>query len=289
MGRHFQRALRENGDTVPFHRRNIMQLEHRRRADLRLTTSRMATPPPAPMDRYPEGIGWVDAHAIGFRGFNDEQDAAHAAVVAYRAMEEHLTGGRAFAPLDTSVPPTIARNGDIESVVVGKRPIARLIRLGSLQDGASGSIAFELEVPVPVTKRTLRSAANHLYEKMKARGVMPGGNSRAPATNASRDTDGIDEWLKGRMVGILAIIIVVWTAYAIVVATSTVSASLIVAVLGGIAAVLATVALASRVRTMQGSAPAPARTSRRRKTTQPRWHSDTRFWYAAGSAGARHL
>ena len=112
---------------------------------------------------------------------------------------------------------------------------------------------------------------------------------RGPApTNVSRRGDGVDQWFKGRMVGIVATTAVVLIAWAVAVTLPTLSSSLIVPVLGSIAAVFATIALVGLVGLMLKDVKVAVQSFNRRDKESPRWHSDSRFWYASGSGGMKH-
>ena len=51
-----------------------------------LAPDRLALPPPLDLDLVDAGraAGWIADNAVGFRGFGDETEAAHAAWVAHR-------------------------------------------------------------------------------------------------------------------------------------------------------------------------------------------------------------
>ena len=53
---------------------------------------RLDVPPPLDLDLVDAGrtTGWIADNAIGFRGFRDETEAAHAALVAQRSLARRL-------------------------------------------------------------------------------------------------------------------------------------------------------------------------------------------------------
>jgi hypothetical protein len=117
-------------------------------------------------------VGWIDGRAIGFHGFGNEVEAAHAAWIAYRTMTRRFARdlGQRPPPIDGE-PVRLQRKGGVEHVLAGYRPIAQLVRPGS--DGASGreSFGFELQVPVPASELTMRSTAYLVYHALRRSGT----------------------------------------------------------------------------------------------------------------------
>lgn len=161
-----------------------------------LVTSRLATPPPPTHElRHDDTVfGWFDATAIGFRGFADEAETAHAAWVAYRTMARRFarTSGRRPPPVDTE-PMSLARSGDVELILAGGQPIAALVRPGADSRSGPESFGFEVQHPVPADAATLRSTAYLVYRTLRRSGIRwslwTPAPSRALASSASRADD----------------------------------------------------------------------------------------------------
>src|SRR3954467_1061033 len=99
-----------------------------------LLTNRLALPPPPDLALLDgeRRVGWIIRDAIGFRGFADETEAAHAAWVSYRALSRRL--GRPHGPRPTPIdtePLALRRHGDAELILASGRPIATLVRPGA--------------------------------------------------------------------------------------------------------------------------------------------------------------
>ena len=163
-----------------------------------------AQPPPFEMDLVDADrmVGWVVDQAIGFRGFEDETEATHAAWVAHRTLARRLarTHGTRLVPIDIE-PLALKRNdrGDGEVILASNRPIASLIRPGG-HSRVGDSFGFELAVPAPTSEFQLRGLAYLIYRALRKSGVRwaiwrPGAPTRAVQTSeatgavASRDRD----------------------------------------------------------------------------------------------------
>ena len=79
------------------------------------SATRMDLPPPPDLDLLDDErrVGWIAGESVGFRGFADETEAAHAAWVAYRALARRLakTHGTRPLPIDTE-PLALQRRGE---------------------------------------------------------------------------------------------------------------------------------------------------------------------------------
>lgn len=249
----------------------------------RLTTSRMATPPPTILSpAFPAGLGWIDGQTIGFRGFSDEQQVSRAAAVAYRAMEKRLTGGRWYTRGFDVHKATVERRGDVEFITVGKRPIARLVRLGSIERNGDGSLGFELQVPVPVNEPTLRDIAAHIYSEVRRSGVSWGKDPRVISSRKRPRAEVIDHWIRTRLTGILATIVVVFGVVVVAAAWPTFAGTIIAPALVGMAVVIVAVGLGGLIGMMMSDreVPIPLRWGAEKPVRHMK--RDTRFWYSGG-------
>jgi hypothetical protein len=206
--------------------------------------------------------------AVGFHGFDHEDDAINAAWVGYRTLSRrftHARGGRPI-PIDTE-PMSLGQSGDVELILAGGRPIATLIRPGA--DSASGptSFGFELQVPTPADERTMRSIARLLYRTMRRAGIRwalwapappapsahPVGNGEEvtadlPGTVADRGAAGstADGHRFASSSSVAAALVIV--ALLAMIALPAITTSHLMPLLGGGAVLVALLALASLVR-----------------------------------------
>jgi hypothetical protein len=162
-----------------------------------------AVPPPSRQDLLDAGtvVGWIDGMAVGFHGFGHEDDAMNAAWVAYRTLSRRFARarGRRPLPIDTE-PMSLERNGDVELILAGGRPIATLVRPGADSPSGPTSFGFELQVPVPADERTMRSIAYLVYRTMRRAGIRwsmwapapaaPSGASAGSSESATVDLPG---------------------------------------------------------------------------------------------------
>lgn len=226
-----------------------------------------AVPPPSREDLLDAGtvVGWIDGMAVGFHGFDHEDDAINAAWVGYRTLSRrfaHARGGRPI-PIDTE-PMSLGQSGDVELILAGGRPIATLIRPGA--DSASGptSFGFELQVPTPADERTMRSIARLLYRTMRRAGIRwalwapapsedPVGTGEEatadlPGTAAHRVAAGatVDGHHANSTSSIAGAVVIV--ALLAMIALPAITTSHLMPLLGGVAVLVALLALASLVR-----------------------------------------
>ena len=115
-----------------------------------LAPGRLALPPPLDLDLVDAGraAGWIAGNAVGFRGFGDETEAAHAAWVAHRTIARRLarTHGTRSVPVDIE-PLAIQRVEAKEMILASGRPIAALVRPGPDSRSGVDSFGFELIDP----------------------------------------------------------------------------------------------------------------------------------------------
>lgn len=233
-----------------------------------MVPSQMASPPPSRQELRDGGtvVGWTDGLAIGFRGFGDEDEAAHAAWVGYRTMSRRFARvrGRRPIPID-SEPLSLERSGDVELILAGGRPIATLVRPGVDGMGGRRSFGFELQLPVPADERRVLSAADLIYRTMRRSGIRWAKWMPAPPVLATLPTAGDESGAavrqplpatdhtgaaagRSRSAGSssLATVLIVLALLATI-GLPAVTASALTPLLGGVAALLALVALVSLV------------------------------------------
>ncbi|HEX5971359.1 MAG TPA: hypothetical protein VFY85_05485 [Gemmatimonadaceae bacterium] len=144
-----------------------------------LSPERLAVPPPRLADRQAmhlmdadQRVGWIDGDRVGFRGFATDEEAAHAAWVAYRTMTRRLARSHDLRPLPIgSEPLALQRDGHDELIVASSGPVARLVR--PVDDSPSGgdSYGFELSVPQPADEVLVRAMAHLIYRTLRKSGV----------------------------------------------------------------------------------------------------------------------
>ncbi|HEY0970255.1 MAG TPA: hypothetical protein VGE02_04665 [Gemmatimonadales bacterium] len=159
-----------------------------------LVTTYMATPPPTPRLDMADGdtaIGWIDGMAIGFCGFHDEAEAAHAAWVAYRTMSRRFArgGGHRMPPIDIESV-SLDRSGEVEMILAGGRPIATLVRPGADSRSGPDSFGFELQAPTPADELTMRSTAYLVYRTLRRSGIRWAMWTPAPSIEVATDGPG---------------------------------------------------------------------------------------------------
>jgi hypothetical protein len=139
-----------------------------------LAPDRLALPPPLDLDLVDAGraVGWVADNAVGFRGFGDETEAAHAAWVAHRTIARRLarTHGTQSVPVDIE-PLAIQRVEAKEMILASGRPIAALVRPGPDSRSGVDSFGFELVIPTPITELEARAMAYLTYRTLRKSGI----------------------------------------------------------------------------------------------------------------------
>jgi hypothetical protein len=139
-----------------------------------LAPDRLALPPPLDLDLVDAGraVGWVADNAVGFRGFGDETEAAHAAWVAHRTIARRLarTHGTQSVPVDIE-PLAIQRVEAKEMILASGRPIAALVRPGPDSRSGVDSFGFELVILTPITELEARAMAYLTYRTLRKSGI----------------------------------------------------------------------------------------------------------------------
>ena len=135
---------------------------------------RLDVPPPLDLDLVDAGrtTGWIADNAIGFRGFRDETEAAHAALVAQRSLARRLarTHGARTVPVGIE-PLAIQRVDGSEMILASGRPIAMLVRPGPDSRSGVDSFGFEIPMPTPVTELEARATAHLMYRTLRKSGI----------------------------------------------------------------------------------------------------------------------
>lgn len=135
---------------------------------------RLGLPPPRESDLMDGGrvVGWVATDVVGFRGFADEAEAAHAAWVAYRTLARRLARTHGIRPLPIDIEPiTLEHRGHDEIVISGGRKIATLVRPGVASLSGADSFGFEIRVPAPASELQVRAMAYLMYRTLRKSGV----------------------------------------------------------------------------------------------------------------------
>ena len=134
----------------------------------------LALAPPLELDLIDadRAVGWIADDVVGFRGFADEVEAAHAAWVAYRALARRLarTHGTRPVPID-SEPLALQRHGGQEVILASGRPIAVLVRPGVESASGVDSFGFEIRIPPPAGEFRVRVKANLMYRTLRKSGL----------------------------------------------------------------------------------------------------------------------
>jgi len=172
-----------------------------------LAPDRLGLPPPLDMDLVDAGrvAGWIDGNAVGFRGFGNETEAAHAAWVAHRTLARRLARSHGTRPVPVDIEPVTLQHVDgREMVLASGRPIAALIRPGPDSRSGADSFGFELSIPTPITELQVRGIAYLIYRTLRKSGIrwamwrpvtrLPGKTSTAPKAvdAATESTHSID-------------------------------------------------------------------------------------------------
>ena len=265
-----------------------------------LVTSRLATPPPRTIElrEADTPYGWIAGTVIGFHGFRDEIEAAHAAWVAHRTMARRVARERRIRPIPIDTEPmSLARSGEVELILAGGRPIATLVRPGPDSRSGPRSFGFALEHPVPADELTLRATAHLVYRTLRRAGIRWSLWSPAPAeprTSRARPEDAGARSASPEPVhpadpgddamarvshrtdasGVAATLLKLLDMLAVVVLPA-ITASVAIALLVGAAVLFASAALASLVRLVATD----LRDARRRRATDADRHG-------SGGAGA---
>ena len=139
-----------------------------------LAPDRLALPPPLDLDLVDAGraAGWIADSGVGFRGFGDATEAAHAAWVAHRTIARRLARTHEMRPVPVDIEPlAIQRVEAKEMIVASGRPIAALVRPGPDSRSGVDSFGFELQIPTPITALEARAMAYLIYRTLRKSGI----------------------------------------------------------------------------------------------------------------------
>lgn len=116
-------------------------------------------------------VGWLRPDAIGFTGFANEAEAAHAAWVAYRALSRRLArrDGRRPVPIDTE-PLRLVPEGDGRFIVASRDRVAKLVE-PAVTDARGNGYGFELRLDAPMDEVSVRAKALTIYRTLRRSGI----------------------------------------------------------------------------------------------------------------------
>lgn len=136
-----------------------------------LVINHLAQPPTFHLHLYDEDrkVGWVSSHALGFRGFANEDEAMHAAYFAYRIISRRFARRAGRRPIPIGTEP-LRLHGD-DTVDAAGRPIGSLVRPGPDSWSGTDSFGFELPFPVVVDETTGRSKCSDVYRALRRSGI----------------------------------------------------------------------------------------------------------------------
>ena len=159
-----------------------------------LAPDRLALPPPLDLDLVDAGraAGWIAGNTVGFRGFDDETEAAHAAWVAHRTIARRLARTHGMRPVPVDIEPlAIQRVEAKEMILASGRPIAALVRPGPDSRSGVDSFGFELLIPTPISELEVRAMAYLVYRTLRKSGIRWA--MWRPAPGRPTDIDRADE------------------------------------------------------------------------------------------------
>jgi hypothetical protein len=161
-----------------------------------IVPDRLALPPPLDLDLVDAGrtTGWIADNAVGFRGFGDETEAAHAAWVAHRTIARRLSRTHGMRPVPVDIEPlALGRIEAKEMILASGRPIAGLVRPGP-DSRSVDSFGFELLIPTPISELEVRAMAYLVYRTLRKSGIRwamwrPDASRVAEASTAETSVD----------------------------------------------------------------------------------------------------
>lgn len=142
--------------------------------DVEHSTNQHALPPPGAVE-LTDGdrvVGWVMENRVGFGGFATEQEAAHAAWVAYRTMARRRAWENGSRPLPIDIEPlTIHRRDGSDVIAASGRDVATLVRPDASQPDSAPSFGFEITLSHAVDELALRANAYVMYRALRRSGI----------------------------------------------------------------------------------------------------------------------
>lgn len=123
----------------------------------RVTTMHTALPPPMRHFLHRERpIGWLRGNTLGFFGFADAREAAHAAWVAYRTVFRKVAPLLGIRPTPIDIEPLgLEWRSGREVIVASGRPIAQLVRPEPDSLTTANWFGFTIEVSPVVSERLI--------------------------------------------------------------------------------------------------------------------------------------
>ncbi len=142
-----------------------------------LSPDRLAVPPPPTfhLDDADRSVGWITGDRVGFRGFATDEEAAHAAWVAYRTLTRRLARSHGLRPVPIGTEPlALQRDGDRWLIAASGGPIATLVEPDRITANEHDSYGFELAIPPPVDELLVRAMANLIHRTLRKSGLRWG-------------------------------------------------------------------------------------------------------------------
>jgi hypothetical protein len=136
-----------------------------------LDMKQLAQPPTFDLDLFDGGqvVGWLTPHAVGFRGFESEGDAMHAAFLAHRTLARRLALRDGRRPIPIGNEPLRLKYDD--TVDAAGRRIAIIVRPGVGSRSGPDSFGFELPFSTPLDEVTARAKFAYLYWAVRRSGI----------------------------------------------------------------------------------------------------------------------
>ena len=141
---------------------------------MHISPDRLGLPPPVSLDLTDAGraVGWLSGNRVGFRGFANEVEAAHAAWVAYRTLSRRLARRNGTRPIPVDIEPiALQRRGHEDVILASGRVIATLVRPGPGSRAGADSFGFELAIPHVIDELGMRSKAYFVYRTLRKAGT----------------------------------------------------------------------------------------------------------------------
>ena len=132
--------------------------------------ARLAEPPPAFDLALLDGdtrVGFITPRAIGFTGFANETEAAHAAWAAYRVLSWRMAARSGSRPIPVDVEPLTLRHGDRLQVAASGNAFAELLPPAEGPDGWT----FLLPLAEPLAEVFVRAKAYAIYRMLRRSGI----------------------------------------------------------------------------------------------------------------------
>ena len=140
----------------------------------RLSPGYADLPPPSTLDLVDGDrvVGWLADQTVGFRGFADEAEAAHAAWMAYRTLTRRLARryGTRPIPIEREQIPIRVRDDD-NVILAGAQPIGTLVRPGPGSPSGPDSFGFAIHIPQAANELALRAKAYFMYLTLRKSGA----------------------------------------------------------------------------------------------------------------------